>query len=237
MMGLVRWLGVVALVVCASPAGAQEAPPEAHAIFERGEQHYEAGRFAQSLAEFERLHSLLTRALHPNAALILFNMARCYQRLGRAREAVQTFERFLADAPAGAPNTEIARVELQELRARVALDGAEPASASPMSPVGFIVAGVGAAALIASAVTGGLALAANADATAGCVDGHCPASLGARADEAHLLANVTDGLLFGGLAIAAAGVVLIFVLPGEGGVSASAGCTGDGCAAIVRGRF
>jgi hypothetical protein len=41
MTGLVRWLGVVALVVCASPAVAQEAPvpPEARASFERGEQH------------------------------------------------------------------------------------------------------------------------------------------------------------------------------------------------------
>lgn len=166
---------------------------------------------------------------------MLFNVARCYQRLGRAREAVQAFERFLAEAPSGAPNIEVARVELQELRARVALDGA--ASAPSISPVGLIVTGVGAAALIAGAITGGLALAANADATAGCVDGRCPVELAPRADEAHLLANVTDGLLFGGLAIAAAGVVLIFVLPGEGPVAASAGCTSDGCAAFVSGRF
>lgn len=242
MTGILRGLVAVLVLVCAAPAAAQDRAiaPEARQQFERATAHYEAGRYAQSLADFEQVHAALVGAGHPNAALVLFNIARCYQRLGRARESVAAFERFLAEAPEGAPNIEVARVELQELRARVALDGAreeEPAPSGPsISPVGPIVAAVGGAALIAGAITGALALVANADANDGCVDGHCPAALAPRADEAHLLANVTDGLLFGGLAVAAAGVVLIFVLAGDE-TSASAACTSDGCAAVIGGRF
>jgi hypothetical protein len=103
------------------------------------------------------------------------------------------------------------------------------------SPIGLAIAGVGAAAAIAGAIVGGLALAQDGDARADCGDTSCTPEAYDALVEANMLANVSDGLLWPGLAILAAGVVLTFVL--SEGESASAACTGDGCFATVRGRF
>lgn len=81
-----------------------------------------------------------------------------------------------------------------------------------ISPVGIIVASVGGAALIAGAITGGLALSTAGDA---------PSSTGAQADDARMLALVTDILIPVGAVAAVAGVVLMFVLQDGGGGSAS----------------
>jgi hypothetical protein len=51
-----------------------------------------------------------------------------------------------------------------------------------------------------------------------------------------VLANAADGLLWGGLAVLATGVVLVLVLS-ESGTTASAACTDEGCVGIVRGVF
>lgn len=244
MSGCARGAAIVfAIVTIVSAASAQndESPAvrEARERFALGEQHYERGEYAQSLAEFQRVFDLLTEVRHPNAPVVLFNVARCYVQLGRDREAIATYERFLAAAPPGEPSRERAQAELRELRARVSLDGPEgpPAGSGGISPVGPIVAAIGAVAVVAGVITGAMALAANAEATAGCVDDRCPAELAPRADEAHLLANATDGLLFGGLAVAATGALLIILLPGEGAPAASAGCTDRGCGVLVTGRF
>lgn len=256
MTGLIK-RGVVTLLVLAwaGSAVAQDpdtaVSPEARALFARATEHYEAERYAQSLADFERVHAMLVEAEHPNAALVLFNMARCYQRLGRARESVEAFERFLAEAPPGAPNMEIARVELQELRARVALDAPEERapegverspeapSAETISPVGPIVLGVGGAMLVAAAITGGVLVAEDGALSAMCPNGVCPTSARATAEGLESLAIVTDVLWIGGAALAAAGLVLTLVLrdeaPREPPVTAS--CSATGCAVRVGGTF
>lgn len=214
---------------------------EARERFDRASQEYANGHFGLALADFEAVYEVLVAVGHENAALVLFNMARCYVELGRNEEAVRTYQRFLEDAPEGAPNIEVARTELRELRVRMSLQSDEqpPAGSSGISPVGPIVAGLGGAVMIAGAITGGLALAAHDDATRGCVDGHCPAELDPRADEAALLANVTDGLIFGGLAVAVTGVVLTFVLPGDGSEPASVAvaCSSERCVGTVQARF
>lgn len=243
------WGSVLSLILLGvdGQAAAQDAQPdtpqiqEARERFDRATQEYEDGHYALALADFEAVYRSLTEAGHRSAPIVLFNVARCYVRLGRAEDAIRTYERFLADAPEGAPNIEVARTEVRDLRARIALRGGAqtPTTGGGISPVGPIVAGIGAAAMIAGAITGGLAIAAHDDATRGCTsDGHCPAELSSTADQAQLLANATDGLLFGGLAVAAAGVLLVFVLPSDGEApSASAGCSMTGCGAVVRGRF
>ncbi|MFK7989285.1 MAG: tetratricopeptide repeat protein [Sandaracinaceae bacterium] len=81
-----------------------------------------------------------------------------------------------------------------------------------ISMIGLAIALGGAAVLVGGAVTGGLALSA--------ADG-APATEGPEADEARTLALVTDILIPTGAVIAAAGVVLMFVLD-DGGSSDSA---------------
>lgn len=244
-------LVLVVLVGPGNVAVAQEANDdeglsleELRSRFEAAERHYADGDLALALNEFRVVHGGLTRLRHANASLVLFNIARCFAGLGRDEEAADAYERFLGQAPETAPFRDEARQELRELEARAALDTADPESERPVraeafAPIGFVVAAVGGAALIAGAVTGGLALGAEADATADCVAGHCPPELGSRADEAHLLANVTDGLLFGGLAVAALGVVLAFTLSTDSGdmETASISCSADGCSVQIGGRF
>lgn len=130
-----------------------------------------------------------------------------------------------------------AESELRELRARLELDSSDAGSGPSLSPVGPVVLSVGAASAIASAITGALALARDADARQGCENARCPAELGPVADEARTLAIVTDALLFGGLAVAAAGLVLTIVLPGSSDTRASASCTGNGCGLRFEGSF
>lgn len=89
---------VIAVASVASVVAAQDSPQlrDAAERFAVGERHYEQGEYAQALREFERVYALMAEAGHPNAPVTLFNIARCYVRLGREREAIATYERFLA---------------------------------------------------------------------------------------------------------------------------------------------
>lgn len=106
---------------------------------------------------------------------------------------------------------------------------------------GFLIAGGGGLLVLVGAVLGGVALADksileedfNCDA-----DGVCDPGFEDLASRGSALAGAADGLLFGGLAVAATGVVLAFVLAESGDdVSAAAACTADGCTAQLGGRF
>lgn len=109
---------------------------------------------------------------------------------------------------------------------------------------GFIIGGVGAAAAIAGVITGVLALDAQAslESDYNCdAEGRCdPGFEGAR-DSGATLAGLTDGLLIGGLVVAATGVVLAFVLADDGGDEDTArfdfSCGPTGCMAGLRGQL
>lgn len=161
----------------------------------------------------------------------------------------------------------IAEERIAELNARLALQAREEAaraaeegedehsqapaassgsSASPSSTgdgaislIGPIVLGVGGAMMLAGAITGGLALAEHADLTGMCDEQtmRCPAALESRADDIAALSITTDVLLWGGLAVAATGAVLTFLLKEESSSPVSAACDGNGCAAFVTGSF
>src|SRR5690606_16370056 len=108
-----------------------------------------------------------------------------------------------------------------------------------ISPIGPIVLGVGGAMMLAGAITGGLALAEHGELTGMC-DAQlmrCPAELEARVDDLAVLSITTDVLLWGGLAVAATGAVLTFLLKEESSSTVSAACDGTGCAAFVTGSF
>ena len=260
-----RWLGPCAaamlVVLPVLPVAAQEAegrsqaaqePPsraveEAQQRFHLAEGHYADGDYALALTEFERVFELMSSAGHPNAIYVLYNVALTNQLLNRSCAALEAYERFLAESGPDAPNREDAQHRVQELRSRLALDdvdcsagsSGQPSASggSSVSPVGIVVAAVGGAAAIAGGVFGGVALANSESARAECSGSVCPESARAGIADAQTLANVADGLLWGGLAVAATGVVLMFVLADGGETQASAACSPDGCGAVVRGSF
>jgi tetratricopeptide (TPR) repeat protein len=248
---------VMSVAVLPFRASAQEdglSVDEARTRFELAERHFDEGEYALALAEFERVHELMEAAGHPNAIYVVYNIAFANERLGREAAAVEAYERFLAESAPDAPNRENAQRQLRELRLRLELAAADRRSDDAragasrdgtgggltISPVGSIVAAVGGASVMAGAVVGAVALMESQRAQESCIDASCPAAVRGELATAHTLANASDGLLFGGLAVAATGVVLMFVLPGapdESAASVSVGCTHRGCSAAVRGRF
>lgn len=72
----------------AAPAAAQDSATEAAAAFDQGTQYFGRGQFALALESFRTAYRL--RA-HP---AILLNLATCYDRLGRAQEAVTEYHRY-----------------------------------------------------------------------------------------------------------------------------------------------
>jgi tetratricopeptide (TPR) repeat protein len=203
---------------------------EARQRFAMAEELFARRDFASALREWERCYALMEG--HPRRYYVLFNMGRALEELGRNREAIDAYERFLADAPADADHRADAQQNLNELRLRLQLEG----GFSP-SPIGLAIGGVGAAAIVAGAILGGIALAQDGDARRDCEGTRCTADAHAAIGEAGTFASVADVLLFGGLAVLSAGVVLAIVLAEGGDASASAMCTHQGCGAVVRGRF
>lgn len=233
---------LIALLLTGPIGHAQEAPADprvaqARAQFERADEHYQAGDYALALEGYQSAYDTLAALGHPNAALVIFNIARTNERLGRVQVALEGFERFLVEAPADAPYRDDATRHAADLRRRIELQqiDAPPTSGGGVSPVGPVIAAVGGAIAIGGAILGGVALSESDSARAGCVDTRCPSDARPGIESAQTLANVADGLLFGGLAVAAVGVVLVFVLTDGGDTEATAACGPTGC--VVRGTF
>src|SRR5690606_35963283 len=159
----------------------------------------------------------------------------------------------------------IAEERIAELHARMAAQAREPASAedpaenpqenqestsAPDAPpsesgeggpsvVGPIVLGVGGAMMLAGAITGALALAEHGELRGMCDEEamRCPAATEERMGGLSTLSISTDVLLWGGLAVAATGALLTFLVREESGATVSAACDGTGCAAFVMGSF
>lgn len=86
-------LALVAVPVCAHADDRETASLDgARFAFAEGTAHYEARRYLDALASFERSYRTVQS---PNALLMI---ARCQRELGRKAEAVATFERAAADA-------------------------------------------------------------------------------------------------------------------------------------------
>ncbi len=230
---------VAALLSWAAGAAAQdtESPAirEARQRFEMAEELFERGDYASALTEWERVHALMEG--HPNRNYVLYNIARAYEELRRDSDAIGQYERFLAETGEAAPMRAEAQQRLRELRLRLSLDARGGGGGFAPSPVGIVVASIGAAALVAGGVLGGVALADDTSARAACEGTRCTPEAFAALGDAHVLANVADGLLFGGLAVVATGVVLTFVLGSTEAPPVAALCTGEGCGVFVQGRF
>ena len=229
--------------VLAQPAADQDPRvSQARALFDEGTAHYGEGRYVLAAQSFQRAYELMAEAGRPTAPLILYNVgASLVEIAGREQEARDAYSRFLEQVDGVEQNEQVreqiarAQDQIRELDARVG--PTQGGGGTGISPVGPIVLGVGVASMVAGAITGGLALDAEATAEAGCVDGHCPPENEGPAQDAETLAIVTDALLFGGLAVAAAGTVLLFVLTEEREASVALGCDGGLCGVLTRGRF
>lgn len=105
---------VAAVVLLAPSASAQPSDAaRARAAFERGVDEMEAGRWQTALDAFDE-----SLAIRPTQVASL-NRGKCLESLHRPREALQAYERFLADfgGEATAPRRAHAEERIRELRA------------------------------------------------------------------------------------------------------------------------
>lgn len=242
---------VFGLLLIAPVASAQEDPriAEARAHFQRGEAHADSGEWALALGEYQQAQAIMEELGDPRALSMVYNVAQANYELRNNETSLAGFQRYLTESGPNAPNRDVAQRRVLELEARIAAEGgdtdpggdgsAQESGGEVVSPIGVIIASVGAAAIIAGAVVGGLALSEGDAAIEDCdANDRCAPATMTELEDVGTLAGVADGLLFGGLAVAATGVVLMFVLADSGDdASASAFCTPDGCAAAVRGHF
>lgn len=182
--------------------------------------------------------------------LVRFNVARSLEELGRLREARDEFQVYLERAPVDAPYRDETDERVRELDARIAAaeDGSSPQPPSSDGS-GLVVAGVatlaaGAAIALVAIPTGVLTLDGRQALESACTDGACPPSEEGRLNDTRTLATVTDVLWASGLAIAAAGGVLLGLglAQGSGAASRPVAVQGvclpnAGCRMDIRGSF
>lgn len=125
---------------------------EARRVFDEATSLFEEGNFALSLQSFERSHALM--AGHANQYLILFNIGRCQEELGRIDDAIATYERYLGEGGATYDNGEETRRRVRELRERRRMGAAGTGGTSGLLIAGIVLEATGGIAGIASLVTG-----------------------------------------------------------------------------------
>lgn len=227
---------VVTSVLFASQAQAQSTPAddEARVVYDRGAEHYAAGRFQAAASDFERAYELSGRAQ------LFYNLYLAYRDAGDRGRAATALRRFLAsDAVPPEMNREQLEARLRALESERSEQASVPVEASGGGTwwPGWLIAGSGGAMLVAGAITGVLALDLHASVESQCdADGLCPASTEPDRDLGSALALTTDILLPAGAALAVAGFVLAFALADDE-LEAAASCGPGGCALAVRGAL
>ena len=125
-----RVVAALFLIAIAAAAHAQTPSVDANELiarghFKRGITAYNAARYEEARAEFEAAN-----AAKQSPALI-FNIARCFDALGRKVEAVIAFRRYL-DTDADAPNAAAVRARVDLLEHQIA---EAELTAAPLPPV------------------------------------------------------------------------------------------------------
>ncbi|MEZ4405150.1 MAG: hypothetical protein R3A52_01480 [Polyangiales bacterium] len=103
----------LALTLAPTTALAQTEP--ARAAFDRGMAQVQSEQFALAAASFEESYRLRP------VPVVLFNLAGAYDRMGRARQAIETYERYLREAGETLPQerTAFVRDALTRLRGQL----------------------------------------------------------------------------------------------------------------------
>ena len=242
-------VAALATSLVAAPALAQPSETDddaAHRHFTIGQANYANGGFDTAAAEFEEAYRL------SNRPALLYNVYVAHRDAGHRAEATAALRQYLELVP-DAANAAALRARLEVMESELAAESAAPASESSAapppvapsprgttpSPVGWIVGGVGVAALVASVVTGVLALQTQSSLNSACGPGHdtCPPDFNQTVDAGRAYAAATDGLWIGGGLALATGIVLLFVLTDDEAPPVSASCGSTGCSAFVQGRF
>lgn len=248
----------------ASPAATPE--NQAREAFERGRIHYDNGEFAKASVAFEEAYKLSGREG------LLYNLYLAYRDANEQEKAAEALRQYLArvevienraqlEARLKALDEGIAQRKAAEAaeaaeRERAAAAAVAPAAAASQAPaqaaepapgrwwlVPVSVMGAGGALMLGSIATGVMANNKAKELEDGCEGDNCKPELKSTADSGKTLAMVTDVLLFGGLATAAVGGVLLLLKKPKKSPSAdtapaaSLACTRAGCAGSVALRF
>ena len=246
------------LLAAVSPAAAQEEQPtdpneiEARNRFQLATTLYAQGRFEEAAAEYLRSYEVSHR---PG---LLFNVYLCYRDLGQDEQAAAYLRRYLAEesnvenrplleSRLRALEEQLAAVQMEEEAEQRAADTVRVEAVpeergSLVAPI--VVMAAGGAYL---AVAGALALSARAiheDLDDRCPLGICTEAAQSDLDRMRRRTIATDVFWGLGAALVVTGLVLFIIVPGGGGggpdepsTALRLGCTGEGCAAAVEGRF
>jgi hypothetical protein len=111
----------------AAPASSEPARAQAEAALKEGNALFAAGQYQRALERYQAAQSLVA------SPKLLFNFGQTYRQLGRDVEAIEAYERFLAEVPDAAPDLRRqAQQRIGELLGRIGhaqisadLDGAE----------------------------------------------------------------------------------------------------------------
>jgi tetratricopeptide (TPR) repeat protein len=268
---LVVWvlLACTALAMPASLSAQAVTPPpdsaegRARESFSRGRIHYENGEFEAAALAFEEAYGLSGRHA------LLYNLYLAYRDANNQEKAAEALKNYLdrvevienraqleARLKALQEGIEAKRKQEEAQRAEavkrvIGEPGPETRPDEPSEEGGrwwmvpTVVAGVGALMMAGSIPTGIMARSKQKELDDKCPDKMCDASLQATADSGKMLSYVTDGLLFGGAAVAVTGVVLLFVKkPKADDAAATArrpapqlACSTRGCNGSVTFRF
>lgn len=255
------WLAVALssfMALGAGPVSAQQdADPddEGRVHFRLGRAYYDSGRFDDAAREFQQAYDLTQRAA------LLYNIFVAHRDAGNLAAAITALRAYLQRVPDADQREQLeARLAVMERQLRDQGDDPQPEPTAPPSATaaviapagpssggggmwtpGWIIAGVGGAAIVAGIVTGAMALGEQSSLQSMCDAGGCNPGFEGHRDTLGLLSGLTDVLLIGGLAVAATGVVLAFVISDGGGSSdqprASVVCGPDGCMGALLGSF
>lgn len=113
---LCAWRSVAfALALTLAPRAALAQTEPARAAFDRGMAQVQSEQFALAATSFEESYRLRP------VPVVLFNLAGAYDRMGRARQAIETYERYLREAGATLPQerTAFVRDALTRLRGQL----------------------------------------------------------------------------------------------------------------------
>ncbi|UJR84680.1 tetratricopeptide repeat protein [Sandaracinus amylolyticus] len=235
MRGIVSMALALAVVLGSAASGsAQEEPPEFQGLVDRGMEHYAAREYEQAIELFQQAFSMRAE---PE---LVYNIARSYERLARRDDAIREYERFVALPGTTAELRSRAHQSIAALREEARLEAAsrapattQPASTTPsaatpppsetrttqqrgssgVGTAGWVLTGIGGAAVVAGVITGVLAV----DRNAAFEDATLRSEQIQLRDEVRTYALVTDVLLIGGGVIAVTGIVLAIVGASESG--------------------